>query len=76
MNNIRNKASMIAAKTTAALSGLMFSAMALAQTEDLSSGFSAEWTAHKPELYALGGLILGACAVGFIIARARRQTGG
>jgi hypothetical protein len=56
------------------LFGMIASNMAWADGADLTSGLTTEAASGKAQLYTIGGIILGLCAVGVIIGFARRQT--
>lgn len=77
MNKLTKFRNMVANKYNAAglaVFGLIASNSAFAFDADLTSGLTAEASSGKTQLYTIGGIILGLCAVGVIIGFARRQT--
>lgn len=58
----------------ALVGGLLASAGSAFAVDDLTTALTAEAATGKPQLYIIGGIILGLCAVGVIIAFARRNT--
>ena len=74
-NDIKAQLRSIAAKSAAVVSGTLAAAgSALAQTATLSSGFTTEVTAQKPELWLIGGGVLAVAAVIFFIKRGQRAA--
>ena len=63
----------------AVVAGLVASALSFAASAtpaSLSSGVTTAISENKPELMAIGVAVLGVCAVVFIIAKAKRTSGG
>ncbi len=75
--NLQKMGNAVATKYNAlglALFGMIASNSAFAFDADLTSGLTTEAASGKTQLYTIGGIILGLCAVGVIIGFARRQT--
>lgn len=78
MNKLKTLGQTVANKYNAVgialFSSLVASGAAMADGADLTSGLTTEAASGKTQLYTIGGIILGLCAVGVIIGFARRQT--
>lgn len=75
--NLKNLSTSISNKYAAlgvGLFSMLAANAAMADGADLTSGLTTEVASGKPQLYTIGGIILGLCAVGVVIAFARRTT--
>ena len=63
-------------KVGAAVGTMLASGAAMAQTTTLSSGFTTEVAAQKPELLIIAGIVLSICAIVLVGRKAQRTSGG